>query len=482
LNKHDFYKEILSQYTFDEEKIRRNAKRASSASFFTRNSKWLPLATAAAVFLIVFVGHTMTDIGRGSIIDNDAHGETRSGNFIPMSSTTEPVEPVSPPQTDTPPVPEPPVEVIAPTVAQPTDNPPQQQPPVVIGEPVIDDTPDDGNDGIDTVDADDPEDSPAENPDDHDTDPPLPPDDEIIEPDQPQTTLEITVDNGISADFINQNGLIILTRNQVLLYEITTADGADTHEIAQSFDTHNPKITFSDMDTGTLLIIGSDAFGRQTDLFIADGTNSELRRLDTSNVTQGLTDISYAVYNNGEIILMAQSAETYAIYVAQREGSGWFFDKVAESTDSLIVLGCTDDGFIYAQEADDSETKIFMYNTAGFSAEEIDIGIPVEPGFRFERSPDARNFAVITDDGAYIWIEGLYLLTDYSVNAADVKFHRYSGNIFNDGMGKWYTIHGTQIVSTTESEADALTKKPEFSSAYRLSDITPALVRIEIVF
>ncbi|MCL2108051.1 MAG: hypothetical protein FWH20_01720 [Oscillospiraceae bacterium] len=54
MNKHDFYKEIMSRYTFDEDKILKNAKRASSVSFLARSSKWLPLTTAAAVFVAVF--------------------------------------------------------------------------------------------------------------------------------------------------------------------------------------------------------------------------------------------------------------------------------------------------------------------------------------------------------------------------------------------------------------------------------------------
>jgi len=43
----------MSRYTFDAEKISKNAKRASSASFFSRNSAWLPLSAAAAVFVAI---------------------------------------------------------------------------------------------------------------------------------------------------------------------------------------------------------------------------------------------------------------------------------------------------------------------------------------------------------------------------------------------------------------------------------------------
>ena len=63
MNRKDFYKEIMSQYTFDEDKIRRNAKRASSNNFLALSSRWLPLTTAAAVFVAVFGGYMLLNLG-----------------------------------------------------------------------------------------------------------------------------------------------------------------------------------------------------------------------------------------------------------------------------------------------------------------------------------------------------------------------------------------------------------------------------------
>jgi hypothetical protein len=56
VNKNDFYKQLMTQYTFDSEKIRKNAKRTS---FTLRNTMWLPLTTAAAVFISVFGGYML---------------------------------------------------------------------------------------------------------------------------------------------------------------------------------------------------------------------------------------------------------------------------------------------------------------------------------------------------------------------------------------------------------------------------------------
>lgn len=58
MDKREFYKELMQQYTFDEEKIRRNAKRNASG-FGSLSAKWLPVGTAAAVFVSVFGGYML---------------------------------------------------------------------------------------------------------------------------------------------------------------------------------------------------------------------------------------------------------------------------------------------------------------------------------------------------------------------------------------------------------------------------------------
>jgi hypothetical protein len=569
MNKHDFYKELMSQYTFDEEKIRRNAKRASSASFLMRNSKWMPLATAAAVFMMVFVGNMAINNSRNIGNNNQFHvapsqtsfvsenerindatntedlitagnfdnanatmyisfakpltyseleenlpssvdiialwsggfvnaenaqapddfftgakvsatkdlfpdlrtreafsfveldNIVNDSNFQPINTVQRPIETT---ENDT--------DIINPdntTAETPDNNEINLQPPVVTTNiPQNDGTQNEQTPNTETPVTDEP------------VTPPSVPDEPVI-PDGPQTMLEIAVNNGISVDFITENKFILLTRTQVLLYEISTINERAVEQVAQSFDTHNPQITFMDKTSGTLLIIGSDAFGRKTDLFIADGISGELRRLDTSNVTQGQTEIGYAVYNysNGEIILKAQNASMNMLFAARNEGFGWFFDKLEESENELTILASTDNGFIYAQSSNNG-TKIFRFNTIRLTAEEVNIGIEGRIT-GFERSPGAKNFAVIAEGNtAYIWLASSGTLATNSIEASQIRFHRYSSTIFNDGQGRWYTVQGTQITAISASEADTA-KKPEFSATYKLLDISPALVRIDII-
>ncbi|MDR1753568.1 MAG: hypothetical protein LBR74_01520 [Eubacterium sp.] len=63
MDKRNFYKQLMSEYTFDQEKIRRNAKRDNKKSMRALNSKWLPLASAAAVFVAVFLGYMAMNNG-----------------------------------------------------------------------------------------------------------------------------------------------------------------------------------------------------------------------------------------------------------------------------------------------------------------------------------------------------------------------------------------------------------------------------------
>ncbi|MCL2087021.1 MAG: hypothetical protein FWH05_05445 [Oscillospiraceae bacterium] len=67
MDKRDFYKQLMSEYTFDKEKIRRNAKRDVGKAFRALNSKWLPLASAAAVFVAVFGGYML--MGQNTTIE-----------------------------------------------------------------------------------------------------------------------------------------------------------------------------------------------------------------------------------------------------------------------------------------------------------------------------------------------------------------------------------------------------------------------------
>ena len=440
MNKHDFYKELMSQYTFDESKIRRNAKRASSASFFTRNSKWLPLATAAAVFTIVFVGNIFMNGNRADITDNSLGDIERrplhSEGLIPtIPSLDENITPFAPDDDDTNPA-----VRINPAIEDDDDDinvtiDPVDTP-VVPGDDNTDEPSDDTNDTDDRnpvihINPDDTDDLPAgldEDPDDTDA----------------QTILEIDTDNVQTAGFITENRLVMLTRNQVQLYDITEKDGLITYELAQSFDTHNPRINFTDRDSGTQLIIGSDAFGRQTDLFIADGTNGSLRRLDTSNVTQGMTDISYAVYNNGSIILKAQSASTHSIYAANRGSTGWSFELLVECTNRISILSRAANGFFYAIFEDD--IKVYRYSMSSSEVSEVNTGTFLSSTIRFERSHDAGSFAAVSADG----------------------------------QRNWYRVQDMQLTEIAESDANQVGNRPVYSERYSVLDITPAQVRIEI--
>jgi len=495
MNKHDFYKEIMSQYTFDESKIRRNAKRASSASFFVRNSKWMPLTSAAAVFLtmtIVIFGFVFNNNPPPVIPHNDSNDRDLLidtiillGDFSPeqiesyrgmsddeLRLIIEQADSESVNQDDE-----------APTVhTQPVQ--PQDNIDIIID-------PSDPNDLTQPIDTtpvieasetdeipDDPDNIPVEDdPQTGEDNPDVP---VIIEPVE-ERFIDMDVSGVASINFINGNRFVLTTGSQILLFEITREeDGKHIITAIEGFVAVTPQVTYVCRTTGTLLVTGGDAFGNVTSLYMADSENGELRQLDTSAIVNASEVIRSALFRNGEIVLRARSAEGNTIYTASKNG-GFLLHVAAESSDSLVILGFTSGGFKYAQVSDGT-AQTFVYYTAGFYSEEINLGFPVLRGEpRFVRSGDGSNFAVISDDGAYIWNASLGELTEEIIETFTIRFHRNSASVFSDDTGNWYLLNGTEIIQISETEASERAPKARFSNTFRLFEITPYSVRFEVV-
>jgi hypothetical protein len=295
--------------------------------------------------------------------------------------------------------------------------------------------------------------------------------------------LEIDMAGVVSIDFISDSRFVLLTGSQILLYEIVEdSDGRHDYKALAGFIAVNPTVIFTDIKTGTLLIAGGDAFGRQTYLFIADAVSGELLQLDTESMTQNGMEINTALYRDGEIIVGINNATLSAIYIAG--GSGGYFSKLEETGDVLTLLSFTNDGFIYARNFGGT-TRLLTYDTARHVSGEVTAGAGTElPNgeLKFVRSPDAGNFAVISiTEGAYIWNIKLNALSEYPLMTSDIRFHKYSGDFFTAADGSWYMLQGTQVLPATEADAGEQIQKPVFEAGHRLLDITPTLARIEIV-
>ena len=554
----------MSQYTFDESKIRRNAKRASSASFFlsVTKSKWLPLTSAAAVFAVVaavIFGAVLNDNGitppaphipysnsgnastvnerdrliimatNNDFIDENGLADEQIEMYISFAKpmTSDELDSVLASYGED-------VQVVvlwhndlmvesaeehsaaffngarvlangglySELTALPAFTV------IELGGGVIDDSnfvpittipthdnPIDlpwtyNNPSFDPLNIDgtgEPEDPFV-----------LPPDGEVdIDDSNPEPVfiepivipgddglIELDIAGAADARFINGNRFVLTTANQVLLYEIITgADDVHSLTALAGFMAVNPQVVYVDANTGTLLITGGDAFGRVTNLFIAEGESGELRQLDTTVIAQAQAEIRTALFKDGEVVLRTRSDSINTIYTAGRNG-GFILSKAEETEDILVILGFTTQGFKYARISE-GVTRTFKYNTVGFNGEEIDLGFAelsaMQGELRFMRSNDGSNFAVITDNGTFIWNASLGALTDYAIDTLDVRFHRHSSSIISDDKGNWYILQGAELIPTTEEEADALAKKPVFSSAYRFYEIAPTSVKISII-
>ncbi|MCL2697249.1 MAG: hypothetical protein FWE74_04105 [Oscillospiraceae bacterium] len=564
MNKHDFYKEIMSQYTFDESKIRRNAKRASSASFFlsAAKSKWLPLTSAAAVFAVAAVvlfgsvlnnngiippplppnysgTSAVSDIDRfKAIIEKEGILETEGFTNEQIEMYISFAEPMTFEELDS---------VLSSLASDDSGvqvvalwngefvNIEEQEiqaatmffngarvlasdglyselrsitafTAVEFGGGLVNDenyspittipnTPeeftqappestDDPDAPADPVHSDDPVDPHEEHTPDGDVNLPENSDDPVEIPiviPCDDGLIELDLSNATSMNFINGNRFVLTTGSQVLLYEIVTdANNAHALTAISGFVTVNPQVIYIDAVTGTLLITGGDAFGRVTNLFIAESESGELRQIDTTVLVQNGEEIRTALVRNGEIVIRTRNDSVSAIYTAGRNG-GFVLNKVEETEDILVILGFTNGGFKYARISE-GVTRTFVYSTIGFYSEEIDLGFgTLEGELRFMRSNDGSNFAVITDNGTYVWNAAIGALTSNAIDSLSVRFHRHSANVINDDNGNWYILQGTELIPATEDEANALARKPVFSGVYRLAEITPIAVSIEVI-
>jgi hypothetical protein len=293
--------------------------------------------------------------------------------------------------------------------------------------------------------------------------------------------IELDINGATGVNFINGNRFVLTTASQVLLYEISAGADGGQHSLTAvtGFVAVNPQVTYIDPKTGTLLIIGGDAFGRVTNLFIAESESGELIQLDTTIIAQRHEEIRTALVGGGDVILRTRGESLSKIYTASRNG-GYMLHEADKTEDILVILGFTSGGFKYARITD-GITTTYRYNTVGFYAEENEIGLAeLEGTLRFVRSNDGTNFAVITDYGTYIWNAGIRAFTE-SIETTTVRFHRYSSSIFVDDKGTWHVIQGTEFIPVTEEDANSLAGKPDFSSSYRLFEITPAAVKIEVI-
>ncbi|MCL2020245.1 MAG: hypothetical protein FWG70_10885 [Oscillospiraceae bacterium] len=593
MKKHDFYKELMSQYTFDEERIRKNARRASSASFLARNSKWLPLTAACLVVMVsatvilpfVLTGNEVGGnvlpplppvpagvvVSDGDRIDVITHMEealkTEGFTFEEKEMYISFEKPMTqeefsavlsalPPSAGT-------VELVAlwnggfvdaadandmlftaakviasdelyfelnacsefsaievsslslmindnnfrPIMnkAEFTDVPPPPEtsepslttPPYVSSDPYSDYPPL----SVDIIGQE------------------LPIIEPFTETDPPQTVelpisddfIDINIENAVSVDFISENKFILLTKSQIQFYEINTDEGEGYNCNAISgYVAANPSVVFTDITTGTLLILGGDAFGRRTELFIADSETGELIRLDTSD----MDNITGAFFRNGEILIETQTAiyiasrhdgyephktveiarEAYHDYDADDPESfestefteythhirGGESVEIIEGANALVVLGFANGGFKYAA-LNDYNVQMYRFNTADRTSVKVDLGLENEGEIKFVHSPNARNFAIVTENGVYVWNATLSALSSYAIDVPYLRFHRYSGKFFTDNSGNWYILDGTHIGSISKEEVDELAPKPEFSSAYELFEITPDTIRLHVV-
>jgi hypothetical protein len=287
----------------------------------------------------------------------------------------------------------------------------------------------------------------------------------------------LPVTDATEVEFINDDHFVILTKESVSLYRISSVnDPEETNESEKScelvsgYKTFNPKITYRNKESKSVTIAGNDEYGKRRNVIIADGRENTLKYIALPDSETG--EILYAFGNNGKVFLKVQTDNNgCSFYEAENNGSDYTLNKFAEFNNNATVLSFVNDTIIYCREGQ------FFKQPLGGEPETLSVPKESLPeNATFTRGKDLVNFAVTVNNKTIIYNGVTGQNTEPFDGTAD--FAEYDSSYFNNN-GVWYRLDGGEI-SILDDNDTSYTIKPDFSDKYTVFDITPSLVRIEV--
>ncbi len=143
-------------------------------------------------------------------------------------------------------------------------------------------------------------------------------------------------------------------------------------QLDTTFYASNAKIAWSNRSGTVMFITACDGNGRNK-LFYADGNSETLSALDVSSITSGADIASVLCSDDGSVILIKTvTTDKSYIYYAQRSESGIVLNLVKEYGSAVSVLTCSN-GRIYTAVTDafDASVKINCIDTTNGQEKEI---------------------------------------------------------------------------------------------------------------
>lgn len=258
---------------------------------------------------------------------------------------------------------------------------------------------------------------------------------------KPVQTIKIPAADIKTAQFINNEKLIVTTSDSIRLYKLT--NGALLLET--TFYAESARITYSDPKGKALFITACDANGRNR-LYYAEGEAGVLSEIDISSITVGNAEIAFVSCSSdgGAMIFKTVSPEKACIYYAKRNGGSVSIGFSKEYTSPVSVISHSN-GIIYTAVTDSANavTKIYAVNSADGSEKEL---ASYSEALQFNRniSMDTAAFTVVqegvsknlilTPEGAILEVEGspVFSAADSSVLKLGEKYFRLEQGVLTE--------------------------------------------------
>jgi hypothetical protein len=300
------------------------------------------------------------------------------------------------------------------------------------------------------------------------------PDGEVAPAAVVEAFVSLNLPNVIEAYFIGDYRFIAITAESVVLYEIAVGENAVDLEITpvSEFALRNHRTRFS-TTRKSALISGCNDDGRRTVLLLTDGDTQTVEMLDISELTDS-GELIFAFYDdiNRSIVMRVRDCERNIIYVKNRDTLA--VQTVFNSTETVAILAKTPTA-VYYSATNGIVTTVYKYDTESGVSAAVE-ALEFEGTVSFERTSDLSAFVINTDGHSQVFTADSETLS----NSVEVE----SGLIFYRNS-KEYLTNGTNFYLLSEDSLEsfggqAFSPRRNRSELFSMFEITEKSVRILI--
>ncbi|MCL1903176.1 MAG: hypothetical protein FWF94_02015 [Oscillospiraceae bacterium] len=271
-----------------------------------------------------------------------------------------------------------------------------------------------------------------------------------------ENSVSFNIPGIIEASFISDNKFIAFTGGAVTLYEISN----DLEIIPVSeYALHNYKKRFS-VTGKSILISGTD--GDKSVLLVADAVTKSLESIDISKPV-GSGELMNAFYDdiNRRIVMRVKNKDANAIYIIDRDSFGIL--PVPSSSHDAVILALNGNSIYFS-----SNSSVYRFDISSGVSTDLYTTLGNAPSF--ERSADLSSF-VINQNGESI----VFTVKNESFSKAaeipnGLEFYRNSSDLLTDGMNL-YKVSEEGALERFEGQPTS-PERQMVSELFRILEIT----------